>query len=268
MTITVRDAQFGAVEQPALWWLGGDPVATAFYTALSLAFPPGERFFIETLTSVVDQLPPRLAGEVRSFARQEANHARQHLLFNRLMAAAGHSTVELEAQFERDLAHARAHSPLARVAFTAALEHLTTILARAILRDRRAFAEASADVRRFWTWHAIEEIEHKAVAFDVYLILAAPMTAFRRWLFRVRAIRAATRVILAYAWTASGLLAGERCGAFGTKPRLLWFLLIRPGIYRRCFADWLIFFMPGYHPAWIDDARLLAAAEPVYAGLG
>lgn len=264
MTITVRTAPFGAIQQPALWWLGSDPSATAFYTALSAAFPPGERFFIETLTGIAGQLPSPLADMVRDFARQEANHARQHLLFNRLIAQTGHATAKLEAKFERDLAGARAYSPLARVAFTAALEHVTTMIAREILSNPESFAGTAPDIRRFWKWHAVEEIEHKSIAFDAYLILGADMTAFRRWQFRVRAFRAATRVFLSNTWNGSALLARNGHGPFRTKARLLWFLLGKPGIYRRSFADWLAFFAPGYHPTSIDDSRLLASAEPVW----
>ena len=63
-------------------------------------------------------------------------------------------------------------SPLARLAATVALEHLTAILAAALL-DGRSGSLAGADPRvaELWRWHAVEETEHKSVAFDVYAVV-------------------------------------------------------------------------------------------------
>ena len=42
LSITPRDRRFGRGMAQRRWWLGGDPVATAFYNALSATFPKGE----------------------------------------------------------------------------------------------------------------------------------------------------------------------------------------------------------------------------------
>lgn len=265
MALTVRTGPFGSIRPPARWWHGGDEVATAFYTTLSLAFPPGERFFVETLTEVAAGLAPDLRRQVRDFARQEANHAREHRRFNRTLALAGHRTAELERRFEQTIECARPHAPLVRVAFTAALEHLTAILARCVLRHPASLAGAPEDIRRFWRWHAVEELEHKSVAFDVFATMAAPMTPLRRWQFRARALGVATRVIASYALASRSLLPKAGPSGWGNA-RLCWFLFVRPGLCRHCWGDWLAFFRPGFHPSRTDDAGLLQAAEPELRG--
>jgi hypothetical protein len=259
--MTIRPHRFVAGEQPDLTWYGDDPVASAFFTVLSLAFPSGERFFIETLTSVTDQLPLALAEEVRSFARQEANHAHQHLAFNRHLATAGYPTARLEQQFESRIAAASSLPPLLRIAFTAALEHVTAIIARIVLRDPRLFADVAPEIGAFWRWHAIEEIEHKAVAFDVYDVLAKTMSPLRRWQMRLRSIRAAARVMAWYAQIAGDLLIESGCEPKQAKRQLLQFLLLTPGLFRQCMPDLMLFLVPGFHPRWTNDSGLLAAAE-------
>src|SRR3954470_16333052 len=67
-------------------WAGGDAFRSALYNALSMSFPLGEQFFIDSLRSGMKQLPDdqreRLAAEVQGFIGQEATHRRIHALFN------------------------------------------------------------------------------------------------------------------------------------------------------------------------------------------
>ena len=71
---------------------------------------------------------------------------------------------------ERRLIEMDKRSPHAmQLAATAALEHFTAIMAHALLSDPRHLEGASPEAARLWRWHAMEEIEHKAVAFDTFV---------------------------------------------------------------------------------------------------
>ena len=77
--ITPRDRRFGreAGHQPGRWWLGDDPIATSFYNALSLTFPRGEAFFVESVKAFRDMTPEKLQQEIRAFVQQEVIHSRR-----------------------------------------------------------------------------------------------------------------------------------------------------------------------------------------------
>src|SRR4029079_15061731 len=71
--------------------------------------------------------------------------------------------------------------PISNLALTAALEHFTATLAELLLTDedaRAMFGEPAA--RDLFVWHALEESEHKAGAFDVYRA-AGGTERMRRW---------------------------------------------------------------------------------------
>src|ERR1043165_493778 len=90
LKITSRPLQIDRQALGTRWWHGGDPVATAFFNALSAAFPQGETFFIESVRRYREQADPVLREQIAGFAQQEAMHTREHLAFNRLIKEAGY----------------------------------------------------------------------------------------------------------------------------------------------------------------------------------
>ena len=78
-----------------------------------------------------------------------------------------------------------------RLAITAALEHYTATLAECLLSKPEAQALlGETEVRSLLLWHALEESEHKAVAFDVYRAAGGP-----EWL-RIRTMRITSALFL------------------------------------------------------------------------
>ena len=71
---------------PARHWNGGDAFRSAFFSALSMSFPVGEQYFMDSVRAGLKTLPPaereRFAPEVQGFVGQEATHRRIHGLFN------------------------------------------------------------------------------------------------------------------------------------------------------------------------------------------
>jgi hypothetical protein len=156
---------------PKYFAANGDVVMSHVLTVLSSTFPEGEKFFVRSVAAVRDQLTdPRLLADVDGFIGQEQMHGREHKVLNDRLAAYGYPTRGID-RYVRGLywVRERIQSTKVNLAFTAALEHYTATLAELLLTDdeaRKAVGRPGA--RDILTWHALEESEHKAVAFDVY----------------------------------------------------------------------------------------------------
>ena len=152
-TITVRDLRFHRDARPSRWWLNGDPVATAWHNALSLTFPRGEAFFIESVKACRDGAPPLLAEEIRAFVRQEVNHSREHLAFNRTVTDAGYDVSRIDAHVSEMLDMTKGRPAVVNLAATMALEHFTAIMAHEFLTQPRHFKGAEPEAEAMWRWH-------------------------------------------------------------------------------------------------------------------
>lgn len=262
LTITPRNIAFGRGATNPRWWLGGDPVATTFYNALSVTFPQGEGFFIESVRHFKDEVPPELKEQIAAFIKQEALHTREHVAFNRQVTDHGYDISRMEAGTKARLDLSRARHPVAQLAVTIALEHFTAIIAHAILADPRHLKGAPEEVRRLWLWHALEEVEHKAVAYDTYLHVTRNLSAFRRWSIRVRVMLLVTWNFIKYRKTdMADFYQQDGIRNAGTWWRTLKFLFARPGLVPAILKPYLSFYRPGFHPWDHDDRDLLRRAE-------
>jgi predicted metal-dependent hydrolase len=150
---------------------GGDLVESHLGAALSAVFPDGEDFFVRSVRRFRDQITdPELKRQVAGFIGQEAMHGREHRAFNARLDELGYPTRHVEWVTKRALAlRERLLSAKSNLAVTAALEHFTATLAELVLTSEETRALFGHDaVRNLFVWHALEESEHKAVAFDVY----------------------------------------------------------------------------------------------------
>jgi uncharacterized protein len=261
LTITPRDQRFGRGSATERWWLGGDPVGTALYNALSATFPKGEAFFVESVRAFRDGADPKLAADIKAFTTQEVMHSREHVAFNKRAVDAGYDLTELDRKVDERLAIIRARHPIVNLAATMALEHFTAILAHQLLADPSHLRDADPETAALWRWHAVEEIEHKGVAYDTWLHATRGMTRFKRWSIKARVMLLVTHHFLVdRAKGAIELLRQD--GITGAKAwwRLFLFAFVRPGMARKIMGAWLSYFMPGFHP-WNHDDRALIAAE-------
>ena len=149
----------------------GDLIASHVAAGLSAVFPDGEDFFVRSVRHFRHEITdPDLKRQVNGFIGQEAMHGREHRVFNDRLAELGYPTKVVENITRKGLElRERIAPPKANLAATAALEHFTATLAELVLTDeatREQFGHPA--VRDIFVWHALEESEHKAVAFDVY----------------------------------------------------------------------------------------------------
>ena len=191
----------------------GDLIACHLTASLSAVFPDGEEFFVRSVRHFRDRITDRqLKRQVAGFIGQESVHGREHRVFNDRLDELGYPTKRFERLTRRGLAlRERLLSPESNLAATAALEHFTATLAELVLTSeevRRLFGDPA--VRDLFVWHALEESEHKAVAFDVY-----------------RAVGGGERL---RTWTMNGICVGF---LVGMSAQVVVSLLGDPATYRR-----------------------------------
>jgi len=267
LSITPRDRRFGREAAAPRLWHGGRVEATAIYNALSTTFPAGEAFFVESVRAFREGAPPKLAEEIKGFTTQEAIHSREHDAFNKRATLSGYDLTKLEAQVEKRLAITRGRPPVVSLAATMALEHFTAILAHQLLAEPRHLEGADKETADLWRWHAAEEIEHKGVAYDTWLHATRHWPRGKRWKVKAKVMLYVTRNFVVDR-TAGALELMQQDGVTGLRAwaRLLSYLWVRPGMFRKIAGAWLKFFLPGFHPWNEDDRHLLRAYEAIAAG--
>ncbi len=171
-TITVRrpGVAYGGEATPK-YFVDDDIVRSHIAAMLSSVFPEGEDFFVRSVRNYREQITdPVLKEQVKGFIGQEALHGREHRAFNDRLQELGYPTRFTDKRVKIGLGLLAKIAPKThQLAVTAALEHYTATLAEALLRDDGAREEFVTDeTRTLFTWHALEETEHKSVAFDVF----------------------------------------------------------------------------------------------------
>lgn len=166
------------------YWMSGNAGLTHFMTALSALFPAGEKFFIDSVRAVryhpMLKDNAELQKEISAFIGQEAMHTHEHVGFNASAQKFGHDVDTLDRHTDTVIQATR--KLLAKIAkpvgitqemvdltATTALEHFTATIASQLLSNSH-IQELMSDetMKTMWLWHAIEENEHKAVAYDVF----------------------------------------------------------------------------------------------------
>jgi predicted metal-dependent hydrolase len=251
--IRVRRMDFQFTADTPAQFVEGNPFVSAFLAALSSLFPEGERFFIDAVRRYRDELDDsELQEAVRGFVGQEAHHGREHDTFNAWLQEQGYPVADKLERVHAGLNRARQNlAPRRQLAMTIALEHFTAIMAHQLLAHPDVHERLHPEVRELFLWHAVEETEHKAVAFDVYQ--AVDGGYWNRVLTMLE--------ITLFFWldtiaTTAGFLRARGENRPGPWLKGLGFLLGHPGPLRRLIPAYLAWFQPGFHP-WQHDNRAL-----------
>ena len=266
LDIVVRDRRFLRGQTAKRWWLGGDPVATAWFNALSATFPRGEAFFVESVKAFREGASPKLAAEIRAFVKQEINHTREHIVLNKLAQDSGYDVGFIDGRVEKLLDLLKNRPMYLNLAATMALEHFTAMLGHELLANPQHLDGAEGDLGDIWRWHSVEEIEHKGVAYDTWLHATKDWSRFRRWKVKsLMMVIVSKRFIFNRVQDTADLLAQDGMTGWKVRAKIWSYLLVRPGFLRRIFPQWLAFFMPGFHPWNHDDRELIAKHQGDFA---
>lgn len=252
--IEVRNLRFDVDAAPRQWHPAGRSVTT-FFDALSTFFPEGERFFVASVNAHRDHaVDAPLRDDVRAFGAQEGFHAREHRRYNERLQRLGYPVQDMERRVERILARVRSRAPRRmRLAVTCALEHFTALMARSLLGDERMLAGAHPAMAALWRWHAAEENEHKAVAFDLFVAAGGTYAE------RVSAMVGASVIFWAkvFEHQARMMRADGTLGSPREWLALGRFLFVTPGGLRRIAPAYLRYYLPRFHPRDIDSDALV-----------
>ena len=233
-------------------------MATAMADCFSMILPSGERFFIRSLKRCEQDIhDPTLKQAIKEFSAQEAFHSREHEGYNRGLIALGHDVETTEKETERCLNAPR--SKVIAVAATCAIEHFTTTFANFALSNIHLFDSAPDHYRRLWVWHSVEEIEHTAVAFDVYNEITRNLSPWKRYAARVGAMIGVVHFMVRVIWPAVFAYCraeGEEDG-FRLKLRFIRTMFGRPGLIIRNLWPTLRYFSPWFKPAKDVDQTMV-----------
>jgi predicted metal-dependent hydrolase len=265
LNILPRDRHFSKGAMDRRRWVGGDPFASAFFNALSVTFPDGETFFIESMKKFLKRVPPKLHGEIRAFIQQEAIHSREHHCFNQHLQDCDFDISRLEKTIGDVINDLRTLPEISHLVATMCIEHITAILAAEVISNPAHLEHADEHQRKLWLWHASEEIEHKGVAFDTWMHVTRDWHPLRRWMVRCGYM---AKIALGFTKNrAKGILDLLRQDGI-SGPRA-WFGLAHYAFlgkapFRRTLRPLFQFFKPGFHPWDIDDRPLIRLAESEY----
>lgn len=151
------------------YWFEQDPFKTRVADSLQLVFPDGERYFIESVRAYRNDITDdTLKQAVADFIKQEAQHGIAHDKINQLLHEQGVPVVSMIAFAKKAMQHmTKEYSREFNIANTAATEHLTALMAKCFFENKHTMAGVDPYMRALFAWHAIEEMEHRAVCFDV-----------------------------------------------------------------------------------------------------
>lgn len=260
-----RDVRIALPADRICDWHKDGPAVTLFLNAQSLLFPAGERFFMDAVRNYRDQVTdPVLKEQVVAFIGQEAMHSREHQEYNDLMDAAGLPASKLDRFAWKYTDWLRTFSHKRWLSITIALEHYTAMLANQALKDPENIGGVKA-YQQLWLWHAMEETEHKSVAFDVWRTVAkpGPISYLRRTFSMTVTSLLFWATVFVYHSTLLGayLRKGGKLtlGDWGRLIRFIW--SPRTGTFARIARELIDYYRPGFHPWDHDNREYLARVD-------
>ena len=241
-------------EKVPRYWLDNNYLISHTMNALSVLFPEGEQFFVDSVRAFRDQInDPKLKAEVRGFIGQEAMHSLEHIAMNQHVRDQGMPVEEMEKDLKVILDLARKLPKRHQLAVTCALEHITAMMADMLLERDDVREDIHETMRPLWVWHAIEETEHKAVAYDVFQQVGG--TYAERAFYQLFAT-AALGVVAT--WFTGRMVMKDRKN-FSVKgaAKGMWRMWGKDGAFSSLIPAWAEYFKPDFHPWDKDNSELI-----------
>jgi len=250
--ITVRRLEFNpkAIKRH---YFANSPLMSHFLTALSSTFPVGEQFFVNSVRNVRDKVSdPQLQAQIAAFIGQEAMHSKAHDEFNEAWRRDDYNLDSFQNWLNQRDKYLRTIPPKLQLALTCAFEHFTALLGGYVLQHPELLKTLDQDALKLWVWHAIEEIEHRSVAFDVYqhvygddrirrLLMRSVTTGFASIAFY-----GTTRLFWQDKWNSLPKIGGNLFGLY---------LLVKMLV--QLMPEYFAYYKKDFHPSQKDYARMV-----------
>lgn len=240
------------LKQLPRYWYDNNAFKSTYMNALSCLFPEGERMFIDAVRDNKDKVSdPKLLEQIKGFIKQEAIHGHEHHLFNEYLDSMGYPASKIEAFEKKEKRLMRKWVPaIDRLALTCAVEHFTAIMAHDLLQHPERSDGVDENFKQLWRWHAIEETEHKAVAFDVYQAVGGG------YLRRMLAMVVVTIMFCLRASIVQGIFLWKDGKLFSPSTWIdgFKFYFGKDGLTRSIFKNYLDYYRTDFHP-WDHDNR-------------
>ena len=250
--ITVRKAQFNpkAIRRH---YFANSPIMSHLLTALSSTFPIGEQFFVHSVRNVRDKVKDeKLQAQIAAFIGQEAMHSKAHAEFNDAWRREDYNLDRFQAWLARKNIYVKTLHPKIQLAITCAFEHFTALLGGYILRHPEVLSTLDDDAVKLWVWHAIEEIEHRAVAFDVYQAVYGD-DKIRRMIMRSVTTGFASLTL----YSATKLFMQDRKKSLPKIGGNIFGLYLLAKMLIQMLPEYLSYYQKDFHPADIDYSKIV-----------
>jgi len=265
LTLTARDVEFDLQREMESnrYWHSDDPVTTHFFNALQSTFPEGERFFIDSARDVQEKigkenLSPKLQEDIETFIRQEAYHGRHHESWTKALTSLGYSHMAgFSDELKKMRLWAKKNIPAEyRLAMTSASEHFTASMAHFFIYRRPDLLRGAAKpFQQLLLYHALEELEHKAVCYDLY------QESEGGYPLRMLGLAVSSFDIMKHV-SERHIYLLKKDGAWNFPNRIKALNLIwgKKGIARQLIPYVIAYTKPNFHP-WDTDERSMLVAS-------
>ena len=255
LDVSPRKVSFPFTAIKNKYFFNGNSIKTCFLAGLSSTFPPGESEFIESVRNYRDKIDnPNLAKQVKGFIGQEGHHSHQHKKINQALFDLGFDAPALETQMSKIIEkRVKSLNPKTRLAITVCMEHLTAILAEYILETPEVFDGLEEPARQLMFWHAVEEIEHKAVAFDVYMECEGDRALLQK------VMKFAIKIFFwrMFTFTLKLLWQNKKIPSWSEIKEFKQFLYGEIGLITQLKAPFRTFAEPDFHPWQTNSLKLI-----------
>lgn len=248
------------------YFFDNNSIISTLLISLSTVFPEGERQFVYSVRAFQDKVVnSKQKKEVRAFIGQEAHHGNSHAQLNELIEEKWGYPISkfVDHQIKiNDVMNVRL-SDKEQLACTTAMEHFTALLADQILKDKSLLNNLHPELQDLFTWHAIEELEHKAVAFD--LLKQVDGNQARRKITMVIV------TILFFVHMISLQAIMLRRDHHMPNLKEIWqaskFLFGKKGVIRKAIPGYISYFKDDFHPWAYNNSHLIRQWERYYPGI-
>ena len=179
-------------------------------------------------------------------------HSKAHAEFNAAWRSEDYNLDRFQAWLARKDDYVKNLHPKIQLAITCAFEHFTALLGGYILRHPEVLATLDEDAAKLWVWHAIEEIEHRAVAFDVYQAVYGD-DKIRRMIMRSVTTGFASLTL----YSATRLFLQDKKKSLPKVGGNIFGFYLLGKMFLQLAPEYLAYFKTDFHPSEIDYTKLI-----------